>query len=81
MPSWGRRIEPCRERNRQRESRSHKIRRPKDAPRRENRQVLSLVERGGAIRSVFLDHNTVRDALWRHLDMDSRLYTDGSPVY
>ena len=27
---------------------------------------------------MFLDHNTVRDALWRHLDMDSRLYTDGA---
>src|SRR5205085_1398311 len=33
------------------------------------------------ICSVFLDHNTVRAALWRHLDMDSRLYTDGSPAY
>jgi hypothetical protein len=42
---------------------------------------LSLVERGGHIRSVFLDHNTVRSALWLHLDRDSRLYTDGSVVY
>ena len=62
-------------------TRSPKTRRPKDAPPREDRQVLSLVERGGHIRSVFLDHNTVRSALWRHLDMDSLLYTDGSPVY
>src|SRR5436190_308246 len=61
-------------------TRSPKTRRPKDAPRRENRQVLSLVERGGPIRSVFLDHNTVRDALWRHLNMDSRLYTDRALV-
>jgi hypothetical protein len=43
--------------------------------------VLSLVERGGHVRSVFLDHNTVRSALWQHLDRDSRLYTDGSTVY
>jgi ISXO2-like transposase domain len=62
-------------------TRSPKTRRPKDAPPREDRQVLSLVERGGHIRSVFLDHNTVRSALWRHLDRDSRLYTDGSVVY
>jgi transposase-like protein len=62
-------------------TRSPKTRRPKDAPAREDRQVLSLVERGGHIRSVFLDHNTVRSALWQHLDRDSKLYTDGSVVY
>ena len=62
-------------------TRSPKTRRPKDAPRREGRQVMSLVERGGPIRSVFLDHNTVRDALWQHLDRDSRLYTDGAVSY
>jgi hypothetical protein len=62
-------------------TRSPKTRRPKDAPPREDRQVMSLVERGGPIRSVFLDHNTVRDALWQHLDRDSRLYTDGAVSY
>src|SRR5437763_3355036 len=62
-------------------TRSPKTRRPKDAPPREDRQVLSLVERGGHIRSVFLDHNTVRSALWQHLSPESRLYTDGSKVY
>jgi transposase-like protein len=62
-------------------TRSPKTRRPKDAPPRENRQVLSLVERGGPIRSVFLDHTNVRGALWQHLDRDSRLYTDGSTIY
>jgi transposase-like protein len=62
-------------------TRSPKTRRPKDAPPREDRQVMSLVERGGPIRSVFLDHHTVRDALWQHLDRDSRLYTDGSVSY
>jgi transposase-like protein len=62
-------------------TRSAKTRRPKDAPLREDRQVFSLVERGGAIRSMFLDHNTVRSALWRHLDRDSKLYTDGAVSY
>lgn len=62
-------------------TRSIKTRRPKDAPPRENRQVLSLVERGGPIRSMFLDHNTVRSALWRHLDADSTLHTDGATSY
>jgi transposase-like protein len=62
-------------------TRSPKTRRPKDAPPREDRQVFSLVERGGPIRSVFLDHGTVREALWRHLDRDSTLHTDGAVSY
>src|SRR5271154_1209306 len=41
-------------------SRSPKSRRPKDAPARENRQVVSLVERGGSIRSTYLDQANVR---------------------
>jgi transposase-like protein len=53
-------------------------------------QVLSLVERGGPIRSMFIDHknvgeflkkDSVRSALNRHLDPKSRLVTDGSKVY
>ena len=43
--------------------------------------VLSLVERGGAIRSMFLDDKNVRSALVQHLDDRSRLVTDGSTVY
>jgi transposase-like protein len=62
-------------------SKSPKTRRKGQVHARSSPQVLSLVERGGAIRSVFLDHNTVRSALWLHLDRDSRLYTDGSVVY
>jgi transposase-like protein len=42
------------------------------------RQVLSLVERGGNIRSKYLDDKNIRDALDEHLDMRSRLVTDGS---
>ena len=43
--------------------------------------ILSLVERGGDVRSMFLDHRTVRSALYEHLDFDSRLVTDGSQHY
>lgn len=62
-------------------TRSPKTRRPKDAPPRETRQVLSLVERGGAIRSQFLDHRTVRQALWGQLDKDAQLRTDSAMPY
>ena len=62
-------------------TRSPKSRRPKDAPHRESRQVVSLVERGGPIRSKYLDQANVRDVLWRHLDFNSMLYTDGAVHY
>jgi transposase-like protein len=48
---------------------------------RASRQILSLVERGGPIRSMFLDGGNVRSALYRHLDFKSRLYTDGAMHY
>jgi len=53
-------------------------------------QVFSLVERGGNIRSMFIDHrnvgeflkkDSVRSALGRNLHPDSRLVTDGSQTY
>lgn len=62
-------------------SRSPKSRRPTDAPARENRQVVSLVERGGPIRSKYLGQANVRDVLWQHLDFNSTLYTDGAVHY
>ena len=43
--------------------------------------ILSLVERGGAQRSIYLDHRNVRQALWQNLDRDSRLVTDGHVFY
>src|SRR5690349_17176869 len=55
-------------------ARSPKTRRPKNAPPRGDRQVMSLVERGGPVRSVYLDRGSVRDALWRHLNRDSTLH-------
>ncbi|HXQ15938.1 MAG TPA: IS1595 family transposase [Caulobacteraceae bacterium] len=45
------------------------------------RMVVSLVERDGPIRSMYLDDRNVRLALSRHLDFDSRLVTDGSTIY
>ena len=44
-------------------------------------QVLSVVERGGNIRSMYLDDKNIRGALVQHLHDDSRLVTDGSNVY
>jgi transposase-like protein len=44
-------------------------------------QVFALVERGGNIRSMYLDDKNVRGALAKHMDEKSRLVTDGSQVY
>ena len=44
-------------------------------------QVFSLVERGGNIRSMYLDDKNIRGALVKHLHDDSRLVTDGSQAY
>ena len=44
-------------------------------------QVFSLIERGGAIRSMYLDDKNIRGALAAHLDERSRLVTDGSVSY
>ncbi|HZK89004.1 MAG TPA: IS1595 family transposase [Stellaceae bacterium] len=44
-------------------------------------QILSLVERGGPIRSQFLDHRTIRQALQGQLDIKTRLVTDSSMSY
>ena len=43
--------------------------------------VFSLVERGGNIRSMYLDDKNVRNALFQHLHDDSRLVTDGAQTY
>jgi transposase-like protein len=44
-------------------------------------QVFSLVERGGNIRSMYLDDKNIRGALVEHLNERSRLVTDGSQQY
>jgi hypothetical protein len=48
---------------------------------RTDTQILALVERGGPVRSMFLDHRSVRGALYEHLDRDSRLVTDKAQSY
>lgn len=44
-------------------------------------QVLSLVERGGNIRSVVLDHKSVGPFLYKHVHPESRLVTDQAAHY
>lgn len=44
-------------------------------------QVFSLVERGGNIRSMYLDHKNVRQAIFENLHEDSCLVTDGAQMY
>src|ERR1700683_5268302 len=43
--------------------------------------VFSLVERGGNIRSMYLDDKNIRGALFQHLHEESRLLTDGASTY
>jgi transposase-like protein len=50
-------------------------------PRAQNVKVLSLVERGGNIRSITLDHRGIGPRLYRHLDKRSRLVSDSAPAY
>jgi hypothetical protein len=49
--------------------------------RKSNMKVLSLVERGGAIRSVVLDHRGIGPRIREHLDRKSRLVSGSAPVF
>jgi hypothetical protein len=49
--------------------------------RKANVKVLSLVERGGNIRSIVLDHRGIGPRLYQHLDKRSRLVSDSAPVF
>ena len=62
-------------------ARSRKTKRPIGHRRRDNAVVLSLVERGGNIRSVTLDHKSVTPFLYKHVHRDSRLVTDKAQHY
>jgi transposase-like protein len=64
-------------------AKSSKTRKPKGLPlnAKPAPQVFSLVERGGNIRSMYLDDKNVRGALMQHLHDDSRLVTDGAQTY
>jgi transposase-like protein len=59
---------------------SPKTRRRVDG-RKSNMKVLSLIERGGSIRSVMLDHRGIGPRLYKHLDKRSRLVSDSAPVF
>jgi len=60
--------------------RSHKTRRRPEG-RKGNVKVLSLIERGGPIRSIVLDHRGIGPRLYKHLDKRSRLVSDSAPVF
>lgn len=60
--------------------RSPKTRKRPDG-RKSNVKVLSLVERGGHIRSMVIDHRGIGGLFYKHFDRDSRLVTDGAPVF
>lgn len=63
-------------------ARSRKTKRPPGFRRRtHNPKVLSLVERGGHIRSVTLDHRGVGRHLRALVRQDTRLVTDKAPHY
>jgi transposase-like protein len=63
-------------------AKSRKTKRPVGfKPRRDNPVVMSLVERGGNIRSRFLDHNTAMSMVYKHVHKDSRLVTDSAAWY
>jgi transposase-like protein len=50
-------------------------------PRSQNMKALSLIERGGSIRSISLDHRGIGPRLYKHLDKRSRLVSDSAPVF
>jgi transposase-like protein len=60
--------------------RSHKTRRRPDG-RKSNVKVLSLIERGGPIRSMVIDHRGIGGLFYKHFDRNSRLVTDSAPVF
>ena len=60
--------------------RSPKTRKHPDG-RKRNMKILSLIERGGPIRSVVLDHRGIGPRLYKHLDRNSRLVSDSAPVF
>jgi hypothetical protein len=61
--------------------RSIKTKRPPRGQRPKNVRVLSLVERGGPIRSMVIDHRGIGGLFYKHFDPSSRLVTDSAPVF
>jgi len=61
-------------------TKSRKSKRPAGHRRGDNMRVMSLVERGGAIRSMTLDHSAM-GVIYKHVHKDSRLVTDKAAHY
>lgn len=61
--------------------RSIKTKRPPRRERPKNVRVLSLVERGGPIRSMVIDHRGIGGLFYKHFDRKSRLVTDSAPIF
>ena len=61
-------------------SNSRKTKRP-PGRKKPHTNVLSLVERGGPIRSMVIDHRGIGPRVQRHLDKRSRLVTDAAHFY
>lgn len=64
-------------------AKSPKTRKPKGTPlhAKPAPMVLSLIERGGNVRSEYLDDRNIRQALAKNLNDASRLVTDGATTY
>ena len=62
-------------------SKSRKTRKPAGHRRGDNPVILSLVERGGSVRSMQVDERGVRPYLYRHVHEKSRLVTDRAQHY
>lgn len=60
---------------------SQKTRRKEPGRKKPKSAVMSLVERGGNIRSMTLDHRSVMSYVYRHVDAESRLVTDSAVHY
>jgi transposase-like protein len=60
---------------------SRKTKRPVGHRRRDNAVVMSLVERGGDIRSQMLDHRSAMSVVRRNVHPESRLVTDSAQHY
>jgi len=61
--------------------RSPKTKRPPRNQRPKNIRVLSLIEHGGPIRSMVIDHRGIGGLFYSQFDRDSRLVTDSAPVF
>jgi transposase-like protein len=60
---------------------SRKTKRKPGHRRGDNIKVLSLVERGGEVRSVVIDHRTIGGMVVNHIHPDTRLVTDKASHY